>query len=178
MKSLIKYTSYFLFALFCFVYFLPKESIYYEIEKYLKTENTIISNETIKEEALGIDISDNSLYFEEIKIADIKNIEFSTYIYATNLEIKEITLAKNLGIYAPLKIEKIDLSYNLLDFDNLDKIDLSAKGEFGVIDGQIDFINKVINISLEASKMMKEKTILLNNMKKGENEKYTYEYKF
>ena len=178
MKSLIRYSSYFLFALFCFVYFLPKESIYYEIEKHLKTENTIISNETVKEKALGIDISDGSLYFEEIKIADIKNIEFETYIYSTNLEIKEITLAKNLGIYAPLKIEKIDLKYNFLDFDKLDKIDLSAEGEFGVIDGQIDFINKVINISLEPSKMMKEKTILLNNMKKGENEKYTYEYKF
>lgn len=178
MKSLIRYTSYFLFVLFCFVYFLPKESIYYEIEKYLKTENTIISNETVKEKALGINISDGSLYFEEIKIADIKNIEFETYIYSTNLEIKEVTLAKNLGIYVPLKIEKINLRYNFLDFDKLDKIDISAEGEFGVIDGQVDLINKVINISLEPSKMMKEKTILLNNMKKGENEKYTYEYKF
>ncbi len=178
MRTLIKYTSYFLFALFCFAYFLPKESIYYEIEKYFKTKNIIISNETIKEKAYGIDISDISLHFEEIKIANIKNIEFITYIYSTKLEIKEITLDKNLGIYAPLKIEKIDLIYNLLDFDNLDKIDISAEGDFGEIDGQIDFINKVINISLEASKMMKEKTFLLNNMKKGENEKYTYEYRF
>lgn len=175
MKIIFKFSIYFVFFIFCILYFLPKESLYFKFEEYLKTKEVIISDEKIKEIFFGIRLENGKLFFNKINRAKIESIDLQTYLFFTKIIINNIVLDKSLSIYTPLKIDEIIIKNSILKFN---KIHIKGIGEFGILNGEIDYINRILKIVLEPSTEMKTKMFILNQMQKGENEKYTYEYKF
>jgi len=175
MKMIFRYIAFCLFTLISIAYFLPKESIYFQIEKYLKTKEIIISDEQIEENSFGIVLKEGKLFFNKMSIANIESIKFNTYMFLTNIEAKDILLDESLSMYIPLKIDEIVIENS---FFNFNKIRIKSNGNFGELSGNIDLFKNVLKIVLTPSVKMKKKSFLLEKMKKGEDEKYTYEYKF
>jgi hypothetical protein len=175
MRILFKFFTY-LFIFFIGIFlFLPKESIYFYLERVLLEKKIVISNENISEKFSGINISNGNIYYENINVANVKEIDIETFLLYTSIKIEDVKLLKSLESFSPSPIDEILIKYSLIDFD---KIKLSANGSFGEINGSIDIFTRVLNFELIASNKMKnEYSGILKNMQIKEG-RYYYEYKF
>lgn len=175
MKTILKIFLYILTFIFALFLFLPKESLYNLLEQELEKNRIIISNEKRDENIFGLDVLDGDVYYENINIANVNKISLKTFLVYSELKINDIKLLKSLESIAPSPIEELTLKYSVLTFN---KIDIEAKGLFGELIGNIDVINRVITLELNASTNMKNSySKILKNMKLNEG-KYYYEYKF
>lgn len=175
MKTILKIFLYILTFIFALFLFLPKESLYNLLEQQLEKNKIIISNEKRDENVFGLDILDGDIYYENINVANVKKISLETFLLYSELKIDNIKLLKSLESMAPSPIDELILKHSFLTFN---KIDISAKGLFGELIGNIDILNRVIKLELIASTNMKNSySNILKNMKLIEG-KYYYEYKF
>ena len=175
MKTILKIFLYILTFIFALFLFLPKESLYNLWEQELEKNRIIISNEKRDENIFGLDVLDGDVYYENTNIANVNKISLKTFLVYSELKINDIKLLKSLESIAPSPIEELTLKYSVLTFN---KIDIEAKGLFGELIGNIDVINRVITLELNASTNMKNSySKILKNMKLNEG-KYYYEYKF
>lgn len=175
MKTILKIFLYILTFIFALFLFLSKESLYNLLEQQLEKNKIIISNEKRDENVFGLDILDGDIYYENINVANVKKISLETFLLYSELKIDNIKLLKSLESMAPSPIDELILKHSFLTFN---KIDISAKGLFGELIGNIDILNRVIKLELIASTNMKNSySNILKNMKLIEG-KYYYEYKF
>ena len=155
--------------------FLPKESIYYFAEKKLLENKVILSNETTKEKLFGLDVLNTQVYYENINIASVKNIEIETFLFYTKIKVNNIELTKSFENILPNSINHIEIKHSILEFD---KIYINANGSFGELIGFIDILNRNITLELIASNNMKNSYSKLLKSMKLKDGKYYYEYKF
>ncbi len=96
-KVLIVIFSFYIFL----IILMPKIELYFSLEKFLKKEKFIISNEIIKDKWLFLSLKDGEGYFEGIKFADIANIKayplgFFNYISIENIIVDESLKEQNI----------------------------------------------------------------------------------
>ncbi len=157
------------------VYFSPKKNLYYLAEKESQKKNILISNEIVKESFLGLRIQGAEIYFDGLNIAFIKNIDFTSLLFFTNIEAKDLRVSNNFKNIVPTKIEYLKLNHSLLNFN---KVKVIAKGDFGKFIGEILIFDKKIIGDLKPSNIMKSKyKNILRQFRLVEGE-YKYEYKF
>ncbi len=175
MKKILKSIIYiFVFFLF-FIIFLPKESFYNLLEKTLIKNQIVISNETKEEKAFSLIISNGDIFYQGLSGAKIDEIVFKTYLFYTNVSLRNISVLDSLSSFIPTSIDNIILEHSILNFS---KIKIEANGVFGDLIGDINLFSREIRIELSASTKMKSSySEVLKNMR-FENERYFYEYKF
>ena len=176
---MIKFTSkifaYFLFFIFTIFLFLPKENIYFLLEKKLLTYKTIVSFEKINSNIFNFDIKNAYVFYDGIKFAKFQELKIDTYIYTNKIEMKNFTVFDGFKNIVPPKINTIEMEYKL---NNPKTIDLKGEGDFGLFTGEVNLMSKKVNIFLKASKIMKRKYKNILRQMKFKNGKYEYEYKF
>lgn len=174
MKKISKFFLYVIVFLTFFVIFLPRESLYNVLEKELEKNQVVISNELKKDELFSFNINNGDIYYQGINGAKIKNATFATYLFYTNVSLKNISVLENLSSFIPTSINLVEIEYSIFNFN---KIKVKGDGNFGEFNGEYNIFTKIFKIELMASDKMKSSySSILKNMKL-ENGRYYYEYK-
>lgn len=175
MKKIFKLFLYTFVFLAFFLYFLPKESFYNLLEKELEKNQIIVSNEIKDDKAFSLIVSNADIFYQGINGAKIDEMRFETYLFYTNIRLKNINILESLSSFVPTPIDEVVISHSIFNFY---KIEIESKGIFGELTGDINLFTKELKLELNASDKMKTSySKLLKNMKL-ENERYFYEYKF
>ena len=175
MKKIFKLFIYFLTFILFILIFLPKIYMYNLLEQELSKENIIISDEKRDEKLFGLNVRDAKVYYQGIEGAKINRINFLSMLIYSKVEIDDVKLLQSLSSFFPPYIKNIVLKHSVLSLNN---ISVYSNGDFGVLNGNIDLINRTLILELEASsKMKKQYRRVLKQMKIKEG-KYIYEYRF
>lgn len=166
-KFLIIISSFYLFL----IILMPRVELYYSLEKILKEEKIIISDETIADKWLFFSLKDSVAYFEGIKFANISNVKVFTFGFFNYVSIEDVKVDESLKKFFPENISNIKLYYHI--FNPL-KATIKGVGDFGEADGFIDLKDKKIKIVITPSEELSKNSNILSKLKK-EEDKLVYE---
>jgi len=121
------------------IIFMPKENLFFTLQKELKKENIYI-NTTTSSNLFNLHLKDSSIFVNGINIAKIKNTDILPLIFFNQINIKNIKIDFN-----KLNINNLTLTYSIL---NPLYINIKGKSDFANIIGDIDLKNRKIKIYL------------------------------
>ena len=153
------------------IVFMPKESLYYALEKRLAHEGIEINEEQIEEGMFSLTLKHPVIYVEGIQVATVKKIRVYTLLFYTSIKAENIAVEKSLHRYVPSKVEKVWLIHTLLHPLG---VSVTAKGGFGTITGMIDL--KKRNVHLDVTNP--EKLGMLRGQMKKNKKGWYYETSF
>ncbi len=179
MIKVLKRFSYFLlcllFFLQLFIIFLPKEQIFNYLKDKTKAYHVILHSKIAKDKGIKLLLKNNSLVYNGLKVASIKNISVDIFIFYTQINIKNTILSEIIENIMPRHISQIKIYWSPFI---LNHIGLKANGAMGVVSGYIDLFHKKIILILKPSKLMRTRySATLRQMKKS-NKGYRYVYNF
>ena len=163
--------GFFLFILLLWL-LAPKQELYYFLEKSLKENNIIISNETLKDTWIGLKIDHADIYVEGAKVATNKELNFIFLFLYAKLSIDDLEIDESLHTVAPKKIDNLTATYSVL---KPLKVILEGKGSVGDINGTIALKDRKIEILFPKPKDLNTiKKFLKKDAKKGWYYEKTY----
>jgi len=157
---------------FALLLFMPKQELYFTLEKELLKQDIEINEQSIEEGIFSLNLIKPVIYVKGIKIATIEKINIFTLVFQTNINLKSLILDDSLKSFAPQKIDVANISYSLF---SPFKVIIDGKGSFGVIDGHANLDER--NLRLHFSETTKELDSIKSNLKKDEKGLY-YETSF
>lgn len=156
---------------FALLVFMPKQEMYYALEKALAEQEIEINEQSIEEGWFSLSIRDASVYGKGIKIADIEKLTCHTLLFYTKVEIDSMVLDDSLKAMFPQKTDKVFLTHTLLSPLT---VWVHAEGIFGTFEGSIDLKERKLHINFTE---VKEIGTIRSELKKGEKGWY-YEKSF
>ena len=146
--------------------FTPKHELYYLMEKSLKkSNNIIISNETIQDTWIGLNITNADIYIDGLKVANAKSLNFVFLFFYSKLTLSDLNIDKALHAMAPKKIDDFTATYSII---NPLHIVLAGNGSIGEMVGSVDLINRKVHIDITKEKALQTiKKFLKKDAKKG-----------
>jgi len=173
MVRFIKFLAYTLFFIMSVLIFLPKENLYFLLEKELAKQDIFISNETISTGLFSIELEDAVVTYEGIEVAKIIRSDFELFLLYDKVELKEIELSSLISNYWPSKIENVVVTYSVIDPVNIHAV---AEGTFGQIVAEYSLEDSRVSVVLKPSKLIfKKYRSTLRYFKKSKDGEYTYE---
>jgi len=143
----------------------PKQELYYLLEKELKKNDIVISNETIKDTWFGLKLLNAEVYVKGAKMAEVSELELNIFFLYNSLTVNNIHINKAMHNVAPKSIEEIDIEYSIANPLN---IILNGRGSFGVVEGNIALAKRDILVRFPVAKEIKAFKKFLKKDKKGE----------
>lgn len=175
-KKIAMFFAYTLFFMFALMYFTPKDSIYFFLEKKLQEHDVIISKEKVSDKGFILSLEDADITYKSIESATIDKTNIKLFALYNSINIEGITLSSTAKSFAPLKIESVDAVYFVLNPLNAT---LHAIGEFGELDAEFDITKYSLHLKLKPSKvMLKNHRSTLRNLKKTKNGEFVYDKTF
>ncbi len=163
--------GFFLFILLLWL-LAPKQELYYLLEKSLKKNHIIISNERLKDTWIGVKIDHADIYVEGAKVATNRELNFIFLFLYAKLSIEGLEMDDSLQSVAPKKIDNFTATYSIL---NPLKIILKGRGSVGEIDGTVALKERKIKILFPKPKDLSTiKKFLRRDAKKGWYYEKTY----
>jgi hypothetical protein len=114
------------------VFFLPKENLFFELQKKLAEQNIYI-NTDIKETPVYLDLKNGTVYVSQMDIVRFKSCRIEPFVLWNKIGCSDINIADQY------KINRISLNYSLL---HPLSVIVKGAGNFGKINGKIDIIGK------------------------------------
>jgi len=158
-------------AWFALLVFMPKQEIYYKLEKELAKKEIKINEKSIEEGLFSLTLKQASVYVKGIKIATIEELTLFTLLFYTKVELDSFLLDDTLKAMAPQQTDKAILSHSVL---SPLEASVSAEGSFGVIEGSVDLTERKLHIDFNETK---EIETIKSQLKKDEKGWY-YETSF
>ncbi len=163
-------------SLLILIAIMPKNILYYKLESTIAKQQVYINGEKTKDILNLFYIDGAKIYYQDIKIANIKEMSFSLMILFNNIDIEGIKINRHLNEFMPREINDIHISHNIFSPTT---INIDSIGNIGELKGHIDLLSKTLLIKLKPSKILKTKyNKILSMMKKDNKGGYVYEYKF
>ena len=175
MKKILKSLVYVIFFIFISMVLLPKQELFYFLEKKLEEKNILISNEQFENKILGFDLKYSDIYFEQINVTNIEKLSIDTYLFYNQVSIKNVRLLDSFKSMFPTPLTNIYLTYSILDYEN---VQIKADGIFGKLYGSINIFDRKAIVYLEATSSMKNSYSNVLRQMKFKDGRYVYEYKF
>jgi len=172
LKKLIQFIGYTLLILILIISLLPKIDLYYELEHRLKKENIVLSDEIPSDKFLQFSLENTLLYYNDINMASFSRLDFLPLIFFNRVTVDNIKLQKAMQMFLPPKIDKITITYSIIDPM---KIYLVSKGQFGKAEGTINLKTRKLHIVLLPSVRMKRNHSNTLGMMKLINGHYIYD---
>jgi hypothetical protein len=147
----------------------PKQELYYFLEKELKKEGIIISNEKFTDRWYGFIIEDADIYVKGAKMVQVSKLELNIFFIYNVLKIEKIETNDAIHNVAPKQIEEAEIQYSIL---NPLKVDIDAKGSFGVAKGEVKLLDREVKILFPVVKDIK---VFRKFLKKDKTEGWKYE---
>lgn len=157
---------------FALLLFMPKQELYFTLEKELAKQDIEINEQSIEEGIFSLNLINPVIYVKGIKVATIEKINIFTLIFHADINIKSLILDDSLKSFAPQKIDVANISYSLF---SPFKVMIAGNGSFGVMYGRADLKERTLR--LDFSETTKELGSIRSNLKKDEKGLY-YETSF
>jgi len=160
-----------LFFWMALLVFMPKEEIYFRLEKELTKQEIEINESAVEETLTGLVLKDPVIYVKGIKVATADQITFFTVLFYTKIMVSGVQVDESLKNMIPERVETLVLTHTVVDPIH---ITLFAKGSFGTVDGSISLKERTVHIDFTETK---EISTIKSSLKKGEKGWY-YETAF
>jgi len=157
---------------FAILLFMPKDKLFFALEKNLETQGILINEKAIETGMFSLNLLEADIYVKGIKVAHVEKINIFTLLFITNINIKEVTIDASLKAFVPEKIDKMNITHSI--FSPM-KADILANGSFGDMEGVVDLQERTLR--LDFSNNTKEIDLLKANLNKDEKGLY-YETSF
>ena len=156
---------------FAILLFMPKQEIYYTIEKSLFKEGVELDETHLDEGMFTLKARGVTLYVQGIEVAKIEKIRFFTLLFYTSVRIDGIKVNDSFSAFVPEEISHTVLMHSLL---SPLKVFLTSSGDFGLAEGEIALKERKIHIEFTDVKKLGK---LRSQLTKGEKGWY-YETSF
>ena len=147
----------------------PKEELYYLLEKELKRDGIIISNEKVQDKWFGFVIENADIYIKGAKMANVSKLELNIFFLYNTLIVDNIKTDSAIHNVAPKDIENSIIKFSI--FNPLE-ISIDTKGSFGVATGAVRLVNRDVKILFPVVKDIK---VFRKFLKKDKTEGWKYE---
>ncbi|RRS31372.1 MAG: hypothetical protein P794_04115 [Epsilonproteobacteria bacterium (ex Lamellibrachia satsuma)] len=129
--------------------FMPKQELYYKLEKELLKKEIKINEKSIEEGLFSLTVKQASVYVKGINVATIEKITFFTLLFYTKIELDSLLLDDSLKAMAPQQTDKAILTYTIL---SPLKARINAEGSFGVVEGSVDLRERKLHLDFNETK--------------------------
>ena len=114
--QMVKKTFVFITALyFGLVFFMPKEALFFALEKQLSKYGIEIEETERIEQATLLELNDVRIYFKEILVSEITKVRWRSFLIYNDLDLKEIEFTGVLRSYFPEKIEELSIRHSVIE---------------------------------------------------------------
>ena len=145
---------------FALLLFMPKEALYFTLEKALFTEGIEINEKEMVPSIFSLNIKDATIYYHGIEIASVEEIDFFTLLLFSKVELKGLKTEESLKKFVPEVLTKTTLIHSVLSpFEAF----ITSFGSFGAAEGVADLKNSTVRINIVDEK---ELGVLKSQMKK------------
>jgi len=176
MVKLLKLLAYVIFFIAALIYFIPKESVYYYLEKELLQEKIILSGEEIIDSGYSLQLNNAKVSYDSIESANVEDINIKIFLVYNSLSVSNVKLLDIASSFVPVKIDTINIKYTI--FNPLNVV-AESNGEFGQANAEVNILDRTISIVLKPSKLMLKKyKATLRSLKKNKAGEYKYEKTF
>ena len=176
MVKLSKLLAYVMFFILALIYFMPKESVYYYLEKELQKQKIILSDEEIIDNGFSLQLNNTKLSYDSIESANVENINIKIFLVYNSLSVSNVRLLDVASSFVPLHVDTINIKYTIFNPLN---IVAESNGEFGQASAEVNILDRNISMVLKPSPMMLKKyRATLRNLKKNKAGEYKYEKTF
>jgi len=151
--------------------FMPKEELYFSLERELARQGVEINEGSVEEGVFGLTLEDVSIYVRGIKVASVKKISLFTLLFYTKVDAEEILADESLHTMLPERIEEMVFTYSVLTPFT---VHIEAIGSFGMAEGTASLKERLIHLDF---KELKKADMIRSKLIKGEKGWY-YEASF
>ncbi len=151
--------------------FMPKQEMYYKLEKELEKQEIEINEKSIEEGLFSLTVKQASVYIKGIPVATIEELKFFTLLLYTKVELDTLLLDDSLKAMAPQQTDKATLTYSIISPLHAS---IYAEGSFGGIEGSVELKERKLHLDFNETK---EIEMIRSQLKKDEKGWY-YETSF
>ena len=144
--------------------FMPKQELYYKLEKQLEKKAIKINEKSIDEGLFSLTINEADVYAKGIKLATIEKISFFTLLFYSNIELENLVLDNSLKAMAPTQTDEASISHALW---NPMELNIEAEGSFGGLSGSVALADKNVRLDFNDTKGIELLKSKLKNDEKG-----------
>ena len=141
------------------IVFMPKDNLYFTLQKYLAKENIYINSKINSFNTLNLE--NGTVYYNGMDIITFNKIEILPFVFFNKIDVNNLKIKLE-----NLDIKKADITYSVL---NPLKVYIKGSSNFGDIDGEIDLIKRKIKIYI-----LNLNNRFLKNMLKKDKKGYFY----
>jgi hypothetical protein len=175
-NKLFMFFAYVIFFTLALMYFTPKASLYYMLEKELKKYDVILSGETVSDNGFSLSLENSNVYVKDIQSAQVKDANIKLFALYNSIHIQGIVLSDVAGTFLPLEIKNTNIVYSIFDPLN---VNLNSKGDFGSANGSFNLVDKKLHLDVMPSDTMKRKyRNSMRQLKKQKDGSYSYDKTF
>lgn len=171
MQMVKKTLSILLLILFVIVIFMPKEEIYFRLEKELVKHDIELNEESRSEGIFSLSLKHVTVYVKGIPLATIEELDLFTLLFYTSIHFDTLIIDESLKTMVPTEIESLRISQTIWSPLNLT---VKAEGPFSEARGSADLDKRMLRMDFNDTKAL---GMLKSKLKQGEDGWY-YETSF
>jgi hypothetical protein len=156
---------------FVLVLFMPKEELYFSLEKELVKNDIELNEESRSEGVFSLRLKNVTVYVKGIPLVTVEKIDFFTLLFYTSIHFETLMIDESLKTMTPTEIEDLLISQSILAPLNLS---VKAEGPFGEASGSVDLDKRMLRMDFNDTKAL---GMLQSKLKQGE-EGWYYETSF
>ena len=134
---------------FTFLLFMPKQELYYKLEKELAKNAIEINEKSIEEGLFSLTLHEADVYAKGIKLATVEKVTFFTLLFYTQVTLEELHLDDSLKNMAPTHTQKATVTHAVW---NPLVISIEAEGSFGRVKGAGALADKTLRLDFNDTK--------------------------
>lgn len=170
----MKRLLYIFYILIIIIILIPKEKMYFSLEKILGDYHLSLSNESIHNRFIYIDVDNAQVLLDKLPVATVENMQFLPWIVYNRFSISNIEALPQFKTFFPGKVENVALIYTI--FHPL-SLKIVANGDFGQCRGDTDLLNRHTRIVFESTPKLRQYPFLVFKLHQ-EKEGLVYESDF
>ena len=156
---------------FALLVLMPKQELYYKLEKELAKNGIKINEKSINEGLFSLTLNEADVFAKGIKLASVEKVKFFTLLFYTRVTLDKLQLDDSLKNIAPTQTEHATVAHAVWNPLN---ISVEAQGSFGSLNGAVALADKTLRLDFNESKGIE---MLKPKLKKDEKGWY-YETSF
>jgi len=118
------------------IIFIPKDNLYFTLQKYLSKKNIYINSKI--DSSINLKLKKGTLYYKGINLITFKKIVISPFIVFNKVQANNVIIK-----FQNLKIQKIEAIYSII---NPLKIYIDGDSNIGKIEGNINLLKGKIKV--------------------------------
>jgi len=130
-------------AWFAILLLMPKEEMYYKMEKFLATQDIKLNEKSIEEGLFSLEVKDITVYVKGIALAHIDEIDFFTLLIYNVFNVNKVIVDEVLQSKLPAKTEKVSFKYTVFSPSS---VSIDANGTFGSAEGILTLDEKKLHL--------------------------------